>query len=263
MKLFVLGIGVCCLGAIQVWAQSSGRPASSQAISSQDILEHQRIDTFMLEHGLNTPRANSGHLNWPEGAKAASAGPAGSSVVSLQALEHSSNRDARRLEKKGMREFGREQFEEALPAMRHAVDPQSSSYENNLGVLYCVMGRDEEAQEAFERAVVLDTSAVISYRNLASVAFNTYQYKLAEDSARRALRLMPLSPEANIMLALAEVAQNHWTSEAKRALMEYRSRVPEAERILKTWPGAGANGTRSHVVSVQGAGPGAFRLSVH
>ena len=249
MKFWVIGISVSIVAAAQARAQSNGNP--NRFPESRD---QQRIESFELAHGNGWDISRAPPHSQGE-----------SGVVSLQSLQHPTNVQAERIARKGLREFRQGHLDKALPLLQKAVllDPKSISSENNLGVLYCALGRDKEAQRAFEVAIEADPGSSASYQNLSSISFNTYQYRLAEKSARRALQLTPLAPGAKIMLALSVVAQGYWTPEAKKILIEYRSSFAEADRILRVWPSPGAGGnTPKPTVAVQGAGPGAFRLTV-
>lgn len=245
MKYFVLGICVSVCIAFLGNAQSNTDPRASMAES-----ERQRIDQFLLEKKL-AERSRGNNRDHPPG----------DSVVSLQRLGHTPNRQALRLEKKAMAAYSKQRYPKALELLKSAaeIDPDSSTALNNLGVTYCALGHDEEAEQAFRQAIAADTGAAISYSNLASVAFNTYQYRLAETSARQAVRLSPRYEQAQVMLALAEVAQGHWTAEAKQLLKDNRDRFQQAKQILESWPSSAApsNGVAKHV-TIRGAGPGAF-----
>jgi Flp pilus assembly protein TadD len=181
------------------------------------------------------------------------------SVVSVRSLQHQVDKRARKLEDRGMREYSRHHYEEALPLFREAamIDPASTNLQNNLGVVYSALGDDKGAEQAFELALKADPYSAVSMSNLAAAAFNTNQYELAEVTARRALHMSPLLVEARVTLAFAEIAQGRWTDEARNFLEENRARVPEAQTLLHSWPQAGDKGSaaKPHVF-VQGAGRG-------
>jgi len=148
-----------------------------------------------------------------------------------------------------------------LPWLHEALEiaPRSSLLESNLGVIYCALGEDRTAKEAFASAVKAYPGAATSYTNLAAVSFNLYEYEEAEMSARQALRLNPMFPQAEVMVGLAEVAQKHWTREARKYLEDTRSQFRPAEVLLEHWP-AEDTAAAAHV-EVKGAGPGAFALA--
>jgi Flp pilus assembly protein TadD len=246
MKLWLFGLGVCLFSTPELAAQSATPISNSWA-----TFEAQRLIALAQEFSLD-------HVNQPTPSLRRSQDDA---VVSLQRLTHKGDQRARKLSEKGLHEYRRHRYGEALSFLQKALetDPHSSVLQNNLGVVYCLLGQDEAAQQAFQQAIALDSSAAMSYVNLAKVAFNTYQYHLAEASARQALRVAPLSPEARLVLGLAEVAQDHWTPEARQFLEENRSRFSQAELVLQHWPRADEllAGTPK-AVFVRGAGPAAF-----
>lgn len=231
MKLCILGVGVCLLASRELSAQSG--PNSSTALKS-----------LIYQFGLERP-------NQP--VHSAASQRDNGLVVSLQRLQHAVSKRALQLSKKGLQAYFHGQYTQALRYAQEAVaiDPRSSMLENNLGAIYSWLGEDKKAQEAFEQAVAADSSAAVSYANLASVSFNLQQYREAETSARQALRLNPLLPEASLMLGLAQVAQNHWTREARRCLEEHRAEFKQAELVLKHWPAP------ERAVEVKSAGAGA------
>jgi tetratricopeptide (TPR) repeat protein len=245
MKFWIFGPGVCLLITPELVAQYGSR-----ASEPRDTFESQRL--MMLAQEFSRSRVNTPARPSPP--------PGEEAVVSLHRLTYKIDKRARKLSEKGMREYRRQHYLEALPLLQKAVDidPHSAVLQNNLGVAYCALGRDQEARQAFQRAVQADAGAVNSYVNLAAVAFDNYEYDLAETSARQALRIAPLSPPASVLLGLAEVAQNHWTSEARQLLTANRSRFAQAELILQHWPSAEELRAGTKMVVVHGAGPAAL-----
>jgi tetratricopeptide (TPR) repeat protein len=244
MKSWILGIAVFLLTATGLTAQRSALPQDQLAgTEMQRLLNLAR--QYSLDH-LNTPPRTM-----PE--------PNGVDVISLRALAHQVNKKARKFAEKGRREYLHGRYPEALSCFQRAtdIDSQAAVLQNNLGVIYYALGRDDEAQQAFQRAVQADSSAVVSYINLASVAFDNARYSLAEASARQALRVAPRSPEASVLLGFAEVAQGHWTAEARRLLTPYESRSSQVGMLLQQWPSPEELRTGSRIVIVHGAGPGA------
>ena len=243
MKIWTFGVGVCLLAVSDLSAQASYTPQDTSVLNAQ-----RRLAAFVLEHSLD-PGDRSTSATGPHDFER--------SVVSVRQLQYRMSKDARKLSEKAMREFFQNRFTDALPFLEQAVaiEPHSSVLQNDLGVFYCVLGRDKEAQQAFERAIEADSGCAVSYTNLAAIAFNNYQYRVAERAARQALRFAPLTVEAKVTLGLAEVAQNHWTAEAKRVLEENRSNFDAAEQVVSKWP---SQNSAEPILSVHGAGPGAF-----
>lgn len=185
--------------------------------------------------------------------------PEGATVVSVQQLQHPLSKRGRDLLNQAMRAYFRRQFDVALGILRKAVgvDPESWEVNNNLGVVYSSLGRDRDAQEAFQTAINLGGDSEVSYTNLAAVSFNLGDYRVAETAARGALRVSPEAPQAEVMLGLAQVAEGHWSAEAKKHLEKSRSDYAQAQVVLAHWP------TERQVAEgkapvVQGPGPGSF-----
>lgn len=226
MEFCLFRLGVCLFLTRELAAQFAASPSDPRATFGA-----QRLAALVQEFSLHRDH---------ESTRSVLSQSEHGAVVSLQSLAHKSDKRARKLSEKGLRKYGRHHDAEALSLLQRAVeiDPRWSILQNNLGVVYGLLGKNKEAQQAFQQAIELDSSAALSYVNLAKVALNTHQYHVAETAARQALRMVPLSPEARIMLGLAEVAQNHWTPEARQLLEENRSRFPQAELVLQYWPQA-------------------------
>lgn len=248
MKFWVLKLGVCLFVAQGLFAQYAG--SSNDAWNTVQMQKLQEVAQEFSFGRLQTPVISSTHM------------PDGDAVVSLQGLSHKTSKQARQLYKKGMQAYGRKHYEQSAALLQKAavVDPQSSAIQNNLGVVYCLLGQPQKAQEAFQNSVTLDNGSALSYVNLAAVAFSTYQYPLAAASARQALRIAPLSPGAGVMLGLAEVAQDHWTREARKLLEANRAASSQAELVLQHWPSADEQRSGlHHTMLVHSAGPAALR----
>lgn len=239
MKFRTSALALCLLASSQLKAQSGSNSLTP-------------LSSLAVQFGMDRMNQPASGLPSPYAKEAP--------VISLKRLQHSVDKHALRLSRKGMQDYLQHRYQEALPLLQAAVaiDSTSSMLENNLGVIYCALGNDKSAQQAFEKAVQADPSAATSYTNLAAVSFNIYQYPEAEMSARQALRLDPRCPQAKVMLGLAEVAQNHWTREAREYLRENRAHFPQAELILEHWPTADRKSTDEPAVTVRGPGPGAF-----
>ena len=152
MKLWILGLGVCLFTAQELAAQYASRPHDAR-----DILDTQRLMTLAREFSLrrvNPPTPSSPRLGE-------------ATVVSMHSLTHKIDKRARKLSERGMREYLHQHYGEVLPLLQKAVgiDPQAAALQNNLGIIYCALGKDEEAQQAFQRAIQIDSGAVISYTN--------------------------------------------------------------------------------------------------
>jgi tetratricopeptide (TPR) repeat protein len=244
MKFWIFGLGLCLFTAQELTAQYGSRPRDDR-----DIFEMQRM---MLAQEFSLRRVNTPARSSPQ--------PGEQAVVSLHRLAYKMDKRARKLFEKGIREYGRGHYAGALPLLQRAVDidPRSAVLQNNLGVAYLALGRDKEAEGAFQQAVRADPGAVNSYLNLAAIAFDNSEYDLAATSARQALRVAPLSPQASVLLGLAEVAQNHWTPEARKLLTDNRSRFSQAELVLQHWPSDEELRAGTSRVIVHGTGPGAL-----
>jgi tetratricopeptide (TPR) repeat protein len=250
MKFWISGLFVCLFSAQELYSQSS-----NNSPDSWNAFQMQRLAAVAQEFSTNLSRTSSVSSTDTSSQDA---------VVSIQRLNYKTNKPARQLFKKGMREYFRHHNEEALSMLQKGavLDPRSSALQNNIGVIYCRLGKMPDAQAAFQKAVALDSSSVTSYVNLSAVAFSTNQHPLAEASARQALRIAPLSPEAGVMLALAEVAQDHWTAEARKLLEENRSQFSQASLVLQHWPTKEQLRSGLHrAVLVRSAGPASLAES--
>jgi Flp pilus assembly protein TadD len=158
-----------------------------------------------------------------------------------------------------MCEYLRDHYAQALALLQRALakEPKSWALENDLGVVYSSLGKDKEAQSAFEVASAENAGSEVSNTNLSAVSFNIYDYPTSEQAARQALRINPRSRQAQVMLGLAEVAQDHWTGEARRYLEENREQYHQAEVVLEHWPKAN-DPDYSTAPHIKGAGPGAL-----
>jgi Flp pilus assembly protein TadD len=174
-----------------------------------------------------------------------------SGAVSMYELTFRPAKQARRLFTKGTVLLKQQRFRVALGLFQEAlnIDSQYWAAEIDLGYAYLKLAEQKEAQQAFERSLQIDPENAIGYTNLSVVALNNSDYRLAEKSARAALRLNPQLSEAKALLGLAEVGQGNWTPEAHKLLEDGQDSVPGSEKVLLKWPAANMDAPKVIVIT--------------
>jgi tetratricopeptide (TPR) repeat protein len=158
--------------------------------------------------------------------------------VSLYRLSHKPPKHARRLFDKGSAQLKLHHYQSSAALFREAIaaDPEYWDAENNLGYIHLALAQREQAQEAFARATKIDPENPIGYVNLGIAALCNKRYSLAEESARRALRLAPAMCQAKALMGIAEAGEGHWTPAVRKLLEESRGSVRAADSLLNQWP---------------------------
>jgi Flp pilus assembly protein TadD len=137
-------------------------------------------------------------------------------VVSVPSLRlHVSKKSARKF-KDGASAMARGNFGEAAGHYRLAIHdtPKFAAAYNNLGVCYSMLGRDREADDAFQSAIALDKSLAEPHANVALLRLKDDNYAAAEQEARIAIRMDPMGPKQNFLLGLSLAGQRKFTAEA-------------------------------------------------
>lgn len=142
---------------------------------------------------------------------------AGDYTVSLYQLAHKPEKDARRLFVKAAKQLQKDEYGPGLHVLQKAIliDPDYWEVQNDIGYAYLQLGRIHDAQDAFQRAIDIDPENPVAYLNMGISAFVLRQYKMAEQSATRALRCQPTMVQAKVLLAFVKVEQGHWTPETR------------------------------------------------
>jgi Flp pilus assembly protein TadD len=108
-----------------------------------------------------------------------------------------------------------------------AGDPKNVGAMNRLAMVYTRMGRYQDAQRTFKRAVELNPNAPLLRNNLGYAYICTRSWREAEHELREALRLDPRFKRARINLGLAVARQER----IDEALAEFRTVLPEPDAL--------------------------------
>jgi tetratricopeptide (TPR) repeat protein len=81
--------------------------------------------------------------------------------------------------------------------------PDSASVQNTLGTIFQALGRPQDARQAYERAVALESNATYAMSNLCYLSFLEGRMDRAVDECQRAVALDPELKSARYNLALA------------------------------------------------------------
>lgn len=143
----------------------------------------------------------------------------------------------------------RAQFEAALAAIeaenwpdaRQRLANMTQNYPKlsgpwvNLARIHMEQGRDEEAEQALERALEVNGNNLDAYNWLALLKRRQGDFEAAEQSYLRALEVWPFHPETHLNLG---VLLDLYRGEGERALLHYRAyqqRQPEPDRQVAGW----------------------------
>jgi len=121
-------------------------------------------------------------------------------------------------------------FQEAVSHLQTvvALAPDLPAAHNDLGAAYLRSEKLGPARRELETAIALDTNVAIPHVNMALALLALGSPREAEVEARKALRLDPLSPEANYAAGVALERADKSTSEALRFLDQASERIPQA-----------------------------------
>ncbi|MFQ5409839.1 MAG: tetratricopeptide repeat protein, partial [Anaerolineales bacterium] len=126
-------------------------------------------------------------------------------------------------------------FEDAHAAYRHAIglgglvgSDLAVAY-NGFGAVCRVLGRPDEAVEAYQQAIVLDPSYAVPHSGLGVVFMEQGRYEEAQSALQRALKLGELEPE--------DAARVHFNLGKVLTLMDHtREARAEYERAVEQSP---------------------------
>jgi tetratricopeptide (TPR) repeat protein len=160
--------------------------------------------------------------------------PIATGVVSVRTLAHKSSKSARQEFSRGVQAQQKGQYNEAIRHFTEAVrlDPVYVEAEADLGMLYSITGQPEAAIEVFDRALAIEPDWALLSGVKASALVMLSRWEEAEQSARRAVKLNPLSIESRYMLGLALLMQGKITPETARSLEMAASQYPKAREHL-------------------------------
>ncbi len=194
-------------------------------------------------------------------------GQTDSNVVSLYHLEYVPAKKSTKEYKTARRLVEKGDYEGALRHYRRSVkiNPGNAGAYNDYGVLLMDIGRPEQAEPLFRRALARDSASPLVHANLALSLLKQYRFPEAEKEARRALLLDPDAPGVRMVLAMSLAVQNKSPDEAvtylKQAadgnppmlliaaqIEQNRGRMREARALLKRFlaePGVSASDQNS------------------
>lgn len=168
-------------------------------------------------------------------------------TISLRALSHKPPKPARQAFERGMRAWKKNQSAEAGAQFARAVslDPDYAAAHEMLGIYGAKTEQMDLALRSLERALELEPTISDFQANTALLLIALHRHADAEPLARRAVRLLPASPYARLVLGFALVGQEQATPEAAAALRIALERYPQAGPALR-WVEAQRNqlGTR-------------------
>jgi len=108
------------------------------------------------------------------------------------------------------------------------TDPDNAAAHNDLGVLYLSDGQAEKARTEFQRAAALQPRLAMAYINESFALLALDRPGDAEQSARKALEILPLDRRANLLFGWSLRAQLRFSKEALLALQSAAREYPEA-----------------------------------
>jgi len=108
------------------------------------------------------------------------------------------------------------------------TDPDNAAAHNDLGVLYLSDGQAEKARTEFQRAAALQPRLAMAYINESFALLALGRPGDAEQSARKALEILPLDRRANLLFGWSLRAQLRFSKEALLALQSAAREYPEA-----------------------------------
>lgn len=113
-----------------------------------------------------------------------------------------------------------------------AIDPDYVIARRNLGVVYLMVDKYEDAVQQFQEVLKRDPRSVPSYAGLSCAYLQLEHYGDAETAARRALDIDSTSEPGRYYLGLSLAFQNKGSAEALRNLQQVAERYPKAHVAL-------------------------------
>jgi TolA-binding protein len=136
----------------------------------------------------------------------------GQEGLAVSATSAGASKDARKAFNKGASEARKQKFDNAEKELRKAVDlhPKYAEAWVELGKVYAVRKRYDEARGAFDRAVEADSRYVYSYEGLYKIALEQGRWPDLADSTDKLLRLNPYEfRDAYYYNGVAHLQLNH------------------------------------------------------
>jgi tetratricopeptide (TPR) repeat protein len=156
------------------------------------------------------------------------------SVASLQAPK-----DAKKSRERALNAFRKGKFDEAEEFLKAAIKayPKYGDAWSDLGQAYQRQGRNQEARDAYTKAIELDELFVNPYIRLGGLALSERKWQEASDLTEHALSLDPVSfPEVYYLNALANLQLNRLDIAEKSARQEQRldsaHQIPQVFLVL-------------------------------
>ena len=160
------------------------------------------------------------------------AGPA--STVSLRRLARKITKAARKEYEKGRSLRGHKRLAEAKKHYLRAIeaDPQLIEAVPDLGALYYVQGRYEEAFRTLEQARSIEPDSAPVLANLSATMMATSRYPEAEALARRALAVDPTAIRTRYLYGLSRASQKKYDGDTQALREEAAQSIPHAHLAL-------------------------------
>ncbi len=168
-------------------------------------------------------------------------------------------RQADALHLKGLIAVRRNRMEDALTLMEQALTaaPPKGSHLRNIAEVYRVLGRLDDAVAAARRGAAMDPGDPLGPFNLAMVEYDRQELDACIASAKRALQLNSVLPQAHMKLAQALLAVGQFQQGWEH--YEWRYKIPGAPPLMPAtkmtqWQGSPLPHERLLLIGDQGYG---------
>ena len=172
-------------------------------------------------------------------------GHGGGTMISLASLSVPKN--AAKEFEKGHKAREKKNFDEALEHLKKATEvyPKYAEAFNEIGLVYRNMNNAEEAQKAYEQAIVADPAWLGAYLNLAQLQLASNQPQQLLDTSSKVLKLNPTLGPAHFFQSVANFSLGRYDEAEKSALEADRQdhgQVPQIHLVLaRIYMGKGSN----------------------
>ncbi len=162
-------------------------------------------------------------------------GVGGGTMISLASLTVPKN--AKKEFESGQKARSKKKFDEALEKLAKATElyPKYAEAFNEIGLTYRNMNKPEDAQKAFEQAIVADPAWLHSYMNLGFLQLASNQHQQLLETSTKALKLHPTLSQAHFLQSVANLQLGHIEAAEKSALEADRhehTQVPQIHLVL-------------------------------
>jgi Tfp pilus assembly protein PilF len=156
-------------------------------------------------------------------------------AISVRQLQHKIPREAAREFERALKFSRAGEHEKAAAELEAALrrDPELVSAENQLGVEYSYLGRWDEAEMAFRRAVDIEPAWWMGHYNLALILYSRGDRSGAEQSARHALALSNDNPRIHLLLGEMLVVRAETRAEGLTELRFAARTLSDARWVLR------------------------------